>query len=80
MQNPANELRGCVIAKFGTIGKFAEAINWSFRKASYILSGRQVMTVKDVKECAEVLSIDNADDFLRIFYPMQSIKWTRKGA
>lgn len=80
MQNPANVLRGCVIEKFGTVGEFAKAIKWSGRKASYITTGRQLMTTKEAEQCAEVLEIDNSKDFLRIFYPMLSIKWTKKGA
>ena len=80
MQNPANVLRGCIIEKFGTVGKFADAINWSGRKASYITTGRQIMTVKEAEECAEVLELDNFSDFMRIFYPVLSIKWTKKGA
>lgn len=80
MQNPASVLRGCVIEKFGTVGKFADAINWSGRKASYVTTGRQIMTVEEAQKCAEVLGVDNAKDFMRIFYPMLSIKWTKKGA
>lgn len=80
MQNPANVLRGCVIEKFGTVGNFAKAIRWSGRKASYITTGRQIMTTKEAEECAEVLDIDNEKDFMRIFYPLLSIKWTKKGA
>ena len=80
MQNSANALRGRVIEICGTVGKFAEAMKWSGRKASYVTTGRQMLTVKEAEECAEVLGIDNADDFRRIFYPMLSIKWTAKGA
>ena len=80
MQNPASVLRGCVIEKFGTVGKFADAIHWSARKASYITTGRQIMTTKEAEECAEVLNVDNEKDFMRIFYPLLSIKWTKKGA
>ena len=80
MQNPANEFRGCVIAKFGTIGEFAKSMNWSARKASYVTTGRQVMTVEEAAKCAEVLGVDNEKDFMRIFYPLLSIKWTEKGA
>ena len=80
MQNPSSAFRGKVIEVFGTVGKFASAMNWSGRKASYITTGRQIMTVKEAEDSAEVLGVDNADDFMRIFYPMLSIKWTKKGA
>ena len=80
MQNSTNELRGKVIEKFGTVGKFAEAMQWSGRKASYVTTGRQVLTIKEAEKCAEVLGVDNRQDFMRIFFPALSNKWTRKGA
>ena len=80
MQNQAAALRGRVIEVCGTVGKFANAMNWSLRKASYITTGRQIMTVKEAEDCAEVLNVDNSNDFMRIFYPVLSIKWTKKGA
>lgn len=68
--------RGKVIEEFGTVSKFAEAMNWSPRKASYVTVGRQEMTVAETEKCAEVLHIYTARDFMRIFYPNVSIKWT----
>lgn len=78
MQNPASELRGEALKKFGTIANFAEAMKWSGRKASYITTGRQMMTIKDAEQCAEVLEVKTMKDFMRIFFPMLSIKWTNK--
>jgi hypothetical protein len=69
-----------VIAKFGTVGNFAKAMKWSGRKASYVTTGRQILTVEEAAQCAEVLDVDNEKDFMRIFYPLLSIKWTIKGA
>ena len=80
MQNSANALRGRVIEMFGTVGDFANAMNWSARKASYVTTGRQTLKVEEAEQCAEVLDINNIDDFMRIFYPTLSIKWTMKGA
>ena len=80
MQNPASAFRGRVIEIYGTVGKFADAMNWSCRKASYVTTGRQVLTVKEAEDCAEALNVNNVDDFMRIFYPILSIKWTVKGA
>lgn len=80
MQNPASALRGRAIEIYGTIGRFADAMKWSKRKASYVTTGKQILTVKEAEECAEVLYVDNVNDFMRIFYPILSIKWTRKGA
>ena len=66
-------LRGKVIEQFGTVSSFASAIGWSQRKASYIVTGRQALTVDESEKCAEMLKIDNAADFMRIFYPKMSI-------
>ena len=81
MNNPAGALRGRAIEIYGTIGKFADAMNWSGRKASYIVNGRQAMTIEEAEQCAEVLDVEDEKDFLRIFFPTLSIKWTdKKGA
>lgn len=77
MNNPAAALRGRVIEQFGTVERFASAINWSARKASYITTGRQPMKISEAEECAEILQL-NREDFMRIFYPKLSIKWTKK--
>lgn len=74
MNGETNALRGRVIEKCGTIGAFAKAMQWSNRKASYVTTGRQNMTVDEVTLCAEVLGVDNVPDFMRIFYPRVSIK------
>jgi hypothetical protein len=80
VQNPASELRGEAIKKCGSIKGFANAVKWSGRKASYIMTGRQIMTIKDVEQSAEVLEVETMEDFMRIFFPILSIKWTKKGA
>ena len=74
MNREASALRGKAIEKYGTIGSFANAMNWSNRKASYITTGRQCLTVEEVEKCAEVLGVDNIPDFMRIFYPQVSIR------
>lgn len=76
MENNCSAFRGRVIEKYGTIGNFASAMNWSGRKASYIVSGRQVMTVREAEQCAESLGVLDEKDFLRLFFPTLSIKWT----
>ncbi len=81
MRRDTKALRGKVIEEYGTVCKFASAIGWSNRKASYIAAGKQVMTAQETEDCAKALHIDNARDFMRIFYPHVSIKWTdEKGA
>ena len=76
----ANAFRGRVIEKFGTVGEFAKAMDWSRRKASYTTTGRQALTVTEAEECAEVLGVDNPGDFIRVFHPALVDKWTKKGA
>ena len=76
MNSDNRVFRGKVIEKFGTISAFALAMNWSQRKASYITTGRQEMTAKEMEDCAEKLDVDNIADFMRIFYPHLSIKWS----
>ena len=81
MQQDCSALRGRVIEKHGTIGNFAKIMKWSGRKASYVVNGRQAMTLKEAEQCAEVLDVEDGKDFLRIFFPLLSIKWTdKKGA
>lgn len=81
MQKYVSEFRAEVIKRFGTVRRFAQAMEWSARKASYICTGRQIMTIEEAQKCAEVFDVTNESDFLRIFFPMLSIKWTnRKGA
>lgn len=76
----ANPLRGKIIEKYGTIGKFADAMGWSQRKASYITGGRQQPTAEEVEKIADKLQIEEAREFMRIFYPNVSIKWTNMTA
>ncbi len=82
MTRECSALRLKAIEKFGTIAGFANAMGWSQRKASYITSGRQELTAEETEKCAEILGVDEAPEFLRIFYPRMSIKWTseQKGA
>ena len=76
MERNVMPFRAKVIEQFGTIGAFANAMNWSARKASYVTTGKQTLTAKEIELCAESLGVDNAKEFMRIFYPYLSIKWT----
>ena len=69
MERSENPFRGKVVEKFGTISAFADAMKWSGRKASYIVSGRPDLKVEEAYKCAEVLEIDDISEFLRIFMP-----------
>ena len=78
MSNAASAFRGKIVEKYGTVQKFAEAMHWSGRKASYVSTGRQVLTIAEAEKCAEVLDIENVQEFLRVFFPVLSNKWTGK--
>ena len=61
-------LKGLAISTYGTIQGFADAMGWSYRKASYILSGRQEPTASDIELMAEKMEIDVPDIFRQIFF------------
>ncbi len=63
-----NPLRGAVAESFGSCEKLAKALNWSGRKTRDIVSGRQIATVKDVKEIAAALKIDDPNEIKRLFF------------
>lgn len=69
-------LRGAILSKFKTIGDFSVAIDWKRSKASRIINGIQEPDTKDIQELAEVLNINSADNFMNIFFPALSTKWT----
>ena len=62
-----NELRGRIIAHYGTISNFAKAAKWSHRKASYIVLGRQEPTASDIERMAELLDVVIPDDVRVLF-------------
>jgi len=60
-------LRGRIVAMFGTIGKFAEAIGWSRRKVSDIVNKKQEATASDIEKMANLLQIELPEDFRVLF-------------
>jgi plasmid maintenance system antidote protein VapI len=60
-------LRGRIVAMFGTIGKFAEAIGWSRRKVSDIVNKKQEATASDIEKMAGLLQIELPEDFRVLF-------------
>ena len=60
-------LRGRVISVFGTIGKFANEIGWSRRKASCIINGNQEATASDIEAMARVLNVELPEEFKILF-------------
>lgn len=60
-------LRGMVLSMFGSIGKFAKALGWSRRKASYIVSGKQEPTAADIEAMCSVLEVEVPEEFRILF-------------
>lgn len=62
------EMKWDVMKKFGNIASFARALKWSYRKTREIVTGQQLPTADDMKEMANAMEIDSADDFMKFFY------------
>ena len=60
-------IKGKIVEQYGSIGKFAEELNWSATKISRLLNGKQDPNVKDVKEIALALGIANPVDIVALF-------------
>ena len=69
-------LKGLVVSKYGSAGKFAEALGWSGRKGRDIVSGRQHPTARDMERMADALDIQSPEAFCAVFFKHQSTKWT----
>ena len=57
--NTQNKLRGLVVAQYGSIRKFAEALEWSYAKAYRIIAGLQEPNATDINQMADALHIQN---------------------
>lgn len=62
-----NELRGAVLAKFKTVGAFAEAVNWSKNKAYRIVRGEQLPDSADIQAICVALRIKDPEAIVRLF-------------
>lgn len=76
MEQELNELRGAVIARYGSMAECGRAIGWSGRRVRDVVTGRQPMTVEDAETLADALSVKTVDKFMRLFFPRLSIQWT----
>lgn len=65
---PKHELKGRIIAMYGTITKFAKHVNMSYRKVSFILNGKQEATASDIEVFCGALNVDIPDDMLSLFF------------
>lgn len=70
-----NELKGAVVARFGTITAFANALNWDRKKASRIVNRVQTPTVNDLYTMAKALNVNDSETFVRIFLPTFTTMW-----
>ena len=61
-------LKGVVISRFGTVGKFGTALGWSQRKARDIVSGRQIPNARDIEQMAEVLQVTIPSELKALFF------------
>lgn len=71
-----NELRGAVVARYGSMAECGRAIGWSGRRVRDVVTGRQPMTVDDAETLADALSVKTVGGFMRLFFPRMSIQWT----
>ncbi len=62
-----NALRGRIVELYKTLTRFAEALGWSYRKTSYIVSGKQEATAKEIEAMADALQVEVPDDFRALF-------------
>ena len=69
-----NKIRGAVFSKFPSILAFAKAIGWNRRKAAKIVNGTQRPNAEEMEAMAKQLGIDNAEDFMDIFFPNEYAK------
>lgn len=67
-----NKLRGAIFSKYSSISSFADAIGWTRQKASRIANGLQRPGAEEIEEMARILSINNADDFMEIFFKVST--------
>ena len=74
-----NELKGAVVARFGTITAFASAAKWDRKKASRIVNHVQAPLAHDMETMAELLEVNDGDTFVRLFLPRVSTMWNRRG-
>ena len=67
-----NELRGKIVAVYGSLLKFAEAIGWSSRKVYDVVNCNQELTAKDIEQICELLGIEISSDMKRLFFTKKS--------
>ena len=72
-----NALRGAVLAKYPSIKAFSDSMKWDRKKGSRIVNRVQKPTADDMEKMAILLNVQDADSFIRIFFPSVSTKWEK---
>ena len=65
-----SKLKGRIIEKVGTLGKFAEAMGWTVQTQQKKLSGRIPWTQKDMSTAIRVLDLE-IDDIPAYFFTVK---------
>ena len=67
MDNSKNELLGRVVARYKTIGKFAESLNWSYSKTYRVVTGKQIADARDINQMIRALGISDDGEAIALF-------------
>lgn len=67
MDRTENRLRGLVVAKYGSIAKFASACNISYARAYRIVTGAQSRDEDDLRLLIRMLDIRESTDIVSLF-------------
>ena len=63
-----NELRGRIIAKYGTVLNFGRFLKWSTRKTYNIVNGKQDPSGKDIEAMCAALDVFIPADMRSLFF------------
>ena len=63
-----NQLKGRIVAMYGTIRNFADKLGWSPRKVSYIVNGLQEPNASDIEHMAKALEVEIPTDLHALFF------------
>ena len=60
-------LRGLVVAKFGSIKKFADYLNWSYARTYRLVHMTQQPESSDICAMADALQLTDGDTIVKVF-------------
>lgn len=67
------ELRSRVYSRFRSMAEFAKALGWDDSKVRRIMAGQQQPDVDEIRQMAEALGVESAEDFMAIFFGKEVI-------